>query len=65
VDSWATLKTRIDKYDNGICKGWREELDTILTFVCSLKSYIGGKHIDMLMLIADWSVLCCSDSILS
>ena len=32
-DPWITVKTGMDKYDDGMCKAWNGELDTLLTFV--------------------------------
>lgn len=32
-EPWETLKRSVGKYDEGMCKGWREDLDTMLVFV--------------------------------
>jgi len=32
---WELLKKSIDKYDDEMCKGWKDDLDTMLVFVCS------------------------------
>ena len=34
-DPWVKLKSRIDKYDAETCKGWTDDLDTMLVFVRS------------------------------
>lgn len=34
-DHWENVMKRLDVYDEDMCKGWREDIDTLLVFVCS------------------------------
>jgi len=31
--TWETMKKGVDKYDEEMCRGWKEDLDTLLVFV--------------------------------
>lgn len=33
-EPFEDLKQALDKHDDELCKGWREELDSMLVFVC-------------------------------
>jgi len=32
-DPWERMKFGVDKYDDELCKGWKDDLDTMLVFV--------------------------------
>ena len=32
-DPWERMKIGVDKYNGELCKGWKDDLDTILVFV--------------------------------
>ncbi len=36
-DPWETGVNQIEKYDNELCKGWKEHIDTLLVFVRRLR----------------------------
>jgi len=30
---WATMQKGVNKHDDELCKGWKDDLDTMLVFV--------------------------------
>jgi len=42
-DSWATLRQGIQKHDDERCKGWREDLETLLVFVCHFQNPLRSR----------------------
>jgi len=37
-NAWERCKRAIDKHDDDLCRGWREDVDTMLVFVRAIIS---------------------------
>lgn len=57
-DHWERIMKRIDLYDEDICKGWREDIDTLLVFV-SLKTLERNSQNNFLFHTTGWAFLRC------